>query len=150
RQEQIRTRSERAFMLLQRMLAVDKDVRAKWNAALAEGEVACERLGSIHLLSQGIYAFKVDAIGARTDLVFPEPPDDALMARTDVGMVLTEWKVATTANAATQFADAMSQAERYKVGALAGIELTSYRYLVAVSVDELPSVPADAGVGGVT
>jgi hypothetical protein len=150
RQEQIRTRSERAFMLLQRMITVDDDVRAKSSAALERGEVACERLGSVHLLSQGIFAFKVDAVGARTDLVFPEPPDDALLARADVGMVLTEWKVATAANAATQFRVAQSEAERYRVGALAGTELTGYRYLVAVSLRELPSsVIADVSVGGV-
>jgi hypothetical protein len=149
RQEQIRTRSERAFMLVQRLIAVDDDIRAKWQAALVKGEVASERLGSVHLLSQGIYAFKVDAAGARTDLVFHEPPDDGLLARGALGIVLTEWKIATAANAAAQFAAALEQAERYKLGALAGTELTGYRYLVAVSLQELPSVPADTDVGGV-
>jgi hypothetical protein len=74
RQEQIRARSERALLHLQRILAVDPDVSAKWKKAFNKGEVACERLGSVHLLSHGIYAFKVDAIGARTDLVYNEPP----------------------------------------------------------------------------
>jgi hypothetical protein len=70
RQVQLRTRSERSFLLLQRMLAVDDAVAAKWKDALDKGELACERLGSLHLLSQGIYAFKINAEGARTDLVF--------------------------------------------------------------------------------
>jgi hypothetical protein len=83
RQEQIRARSERAFLLLNRMLAVDVEVRAKWHRAMSEGEVACERLGSVHLLSQGIYAFKVNAEGARTDLVFPEPPPAEPIERDD-------------------------------------------------------------------
>jgi hypothetical protein len=145
-QEQIRTRSERAFLLLTRILAVDDKVRAKWQAALRSGEVACERLGSVHLLSQGIYAFKVNAEGARTDLVFAEPPDESLLTRVVEGLVLTEWKVATAKNALEKFAEAHKQAEIYKQGALAGIELTGYRYLVVVSKNELlrASIPPDS------
>ncbi len=146
RQEQIRARSERAFLLLQRNLAVDDEVRVKWKKAFHRGEVACERLGSVHLLSQGIFAFKVDAVGARTDLVFPEPPDESLLTRGVEGLVLTEWKVATAKNAPDKFAEARTQAEIYKEGALAGTELTGYRYLVAVSENELPraSIPSDS------
>jgi hypothetical protein len=90
RQEQIRARSERAFLLLNRMIAVDNDVHAKWKNALEDGETACEYLGSVFLLSQGIYAFKVNANGARTDLVFPEPPPEDLLTRAVEGLVLTE------------------------------------------------------------
>src|ERR1700722_9028346 len=39
------------------------------------GSVACERLGAVHLLWHGIFAFKVDGSGARTDLIAPEQPD---------------------------------------------------------------------------
>jgi hypothetical protein len=152
RQEQIRARSERAFMLLQRTLAVDEDVRTKWQRALEDGgETACERLGSIHLLSQGIYAFKVNSEGARTDLVFPEPPDEAVLSRSVDGLVLTEWKkAATTGDAAAKLAQARDQAKRYRHGPLAGLELTGYRYLVVVSERELLNVsgdgPNDGGV----
>jgi hypothetical protein len=97
RQEQIRARSERALLHLQRILAVDPDVSAKWMEAFNTNEMACERLGSVHLLSHGIYAFKVDAAGARTDLVFNEPPPDALLTQAVEGMVLTEWKIAKDA-----------------------------------------------------
>lgn len=144
-QEQIRARSERAFLLLQRTLAVDGDVRSRWIDAYKDGEVACERLGSLVLLSQGIYAFKVDAIGARTDLVFSEPPDESLLFRSVEGLVLTEWKVADAANAAARFKEARIQADLYKAGPLAGLELTGYRYLVAVSLKALPSasIPRD-------
>ena len=103
-------------------------------------------LGSIHLLSHGIFAFKVDALGARTDLVFNEPPDDSLLARGVEGLVLTEWKVANDAPSATKgFREARAQADLYKQGALAGIELTGYRYLIVVSLRELPdnSIPPD-------
>src|ERR1700722_5384768 len=93
RQEQIRARSERALLHLQRSLIVDADISRKWKKAFGTNEVACEKLGSVHLLSHGIYAFKVDASGARTDLVFNEPPPDALLAQAVEGMVLTEWKL---------------------------------------------------------
>lgn len=145
RQEQIRTRSERALLLLQRTLAVDEEARGKWKAALGRGEVSCERLGSVALLSQGIYAFKVDATGARTDLVFSEPPDNQQLFRTVEGLVLTEWKVADAGNAAARFAEARKQADLYSAGPLAGIELTGYRYLVVVSAKSLPhgDIPGD-------
>jgi hypothetical protein len=148
RQEQIKVRSERAFMLLQRILAVDDDVKAKWSAALAQGEVACEKLGSVHLLSQGIYAFKIDTKGARTDLVFPEPRDQSILERNVEGFVLTEWKKATTAKeAADKIAEARQQADLYVGGPLAGIELTGYRYLIVVSENEL-TIPADDNTSG--
>jgi hypothetical protein len=72
-QESIRTRSERAFSHLQRSIVADPGFREKWQTAYNEGEVACEKLGAVHLLLHGIFAFKIDAAGARTDLVFQEP-----------------------------------------------------------------------------
>lgn len=145
RNEQIRARSERALLLLQRTLAVDAGVRDKWQAAFAKGEVECERLGSLALLSQGIYAFKVDATGARTDLVFSEPPDESLLFRSVEGLVLTEWKVADAKSASARFCEARKQADLYKQGPLAGVELTGYRYLIVVSLKALPrtSIPDD-------
>lgn len=153
RQEAIKRRSERAFMLLQRTIAVDDDVRAKWKKSLQDGEVKCEKLGSIHLLSQGVFAFKVDATGARTDLVFSEPLNTSELARAVEGLVLTEWKVATPKNAMEKFQEAKAQADLYAAGAMAGLELTTYRYLVLVTEKELPpaAVPADeVGVNGTT
>lgn len=69
-QESIRARSERAFSHLQRQIVADLAFREKWKTAFDEGEVACEKLGAVHLLLHGIWAFKVNAEGARTDLVF--------------------------------------------------------------------------------
>jgi hypothetical protein len=150
RQEQIRARSERAFLLLQRTLAVDESAAVKWRAAFGKGEVQCEQLGSLVLLSQGIYAFKVNAAGGRTDLVFSEPPEDSLLLRSVEGIVLTEWKIADDKNSRERFSQARAQAELYTQGPLAGIELTSYRYLVAVTLKPLPrgSIPADEGSAG--
>jgi hypothetical protein len=140
RQEQIRARSERALLHLQRTLSVDEDVRAKWVKALAEGETECERRGAIHLLSHGIFAFKVDAVGARTDLVFNEPPDEVALQRGVDGLVLTEWKVANDPkNAERGFATSRAQADLYRQGPLGGLELRGYRYLIVVSPHELPA-----------
>jgi hypothetical protein len=78
--------------------------------------------------------------------VFNEPPDGSLLARGVDGLVLTEWKVAHDAAGATRgFQAARAQADLYKQGPLAGIELTGYRYLIVVSLKELPlgSVLAD-------
>ena len=118
RQELIRLRSARSFELLQRILAVDVDVRKKWrDASTGKGETRCEQLGAVHLLSQGIYAFKIDARGARTDLVFGEPLDVVRAAQTSEGMVLTEWKVAHADNEiAAAFEEARRQVDLYKTG----------------------------------
>jgi hypothetical protein len=133
RQERIRVRSERAFLHLQRQLVVDEEIRAKWQKAFSKGEVSCEKLGSVHLLSHGIYAFKVDAAGARTDLIFNDAPNEETIARVVEGLVLTEWKVATDSDFLAKIAAARAQADLYKAGPLAGVELTGYRYLVVVS-----------------
>jgi len=152
RQEILRARSERAFLHLQRSLIVDESLKDRWLAAFKSGEVACERLGSVHLLAHGIYAFKIDAKGARTDLIFDEPPEPFLERRGLQGMVLTEWKVVEDKNALARFEEARTQAELYAGGALAGSELKAYRYLVAVSLKSLPraAIPADSAAGAVT
>ena len=91
----LRLRSQQAFAHLQRTLAVNKRVREEWQAAFnGTGEVECEQLGGVHLLGQGIYAFKIDTTGAATDLVFNEPVVPGELARISEGLVLTEWKVA--------------------------------------------------------
>ena len=150
-QQYIRGRSERAFAHLQRLIVVDHDFRGKWQGAFRDGEVACERLGAVHLLQHGIWAFKVNAKGERTDLVFQEPVEDlAAMERYADGLVLTEWKVVTPDNNASQrFVKAMQQAQRYAAGALAGNELTTYRYVVVVSGEHI-SIPDDVTDGTVT
>ena len=78
--------------------------------------------------------------------MFNEPPDSSLLTRGIEGLVLTEWKVAHNATeAAEKLREARIQADLYNQGALAGIELTHYRYLIVVSLKELPSnsIPPD-------
>jgi hypothetical protein len=150
-QAAIRARSERAFSHLQRLIVVDSRTREQWNNALnGGGEIACERLGAVHLLWHGIWAFKVNAKGGRTDLVYPEPideiPDDQHFAD---GLVLTEWKVATTDKKAHEkFREARVQAKLYATGVLAGNELRAFRYMVVVTPDHV-TVPDDIKDGAV-
>lgn len=150
-QQILRSRTEVAFVHLQRLLAVDPDVRAKWLSAFNDpGETECERLGAVHLLWHHIWAFKAHAGGGRTDLVFPEPPPLELLERSSAALVLTEWKVAADAKvAATRFNEARKQADAYKQGVLAAAELTDTRYLVVVTMKQVP-IPADDVSGGVT
>jgi hypothetical protein len=152
-QEIIRARSERAFLHLQRLLAVDADFSDKWRAAFEEGgERHCEKLGAVHLLWHGIFAFKVAALGAGTDLVFPDKPIEASLAQRGIeGLVLTEWKAANEGNAASRFEEARNQAQLYQQGPLVSSELTGYRYAIAVSLTNLPreAVPDDMVIGGV-
>jgi len=134
-QEVIRARSERAFAHLQRSIVADPEFRGKWQKAFGDGEVACEKLGGAHLLLHGIFAFKVNAEGERTDLVFQDIAGNLSdEQRYADGFALTEWKIAhSDKQAAKQFVDAKAQADRYAKGALGGSELTGYRYLVVVS-----------------
>jgi len=73
--------------------------------------------------------------------VYSEPIDPELAARAADSLVLTEWKRAQErANAQTVerlFEDARAQARRYSEGPLAGFELTDYRYLVAVTWEDI-------------
>jgi len=143
-EQAIRSRSELAFAHLHRSIVVDEVIREKWQAAFSAGETACEKLGAVHLLSHGIWAFKVSAEGERTDLVYEEA--SARFEREQGfadGLVLTEWKKATSKKQADgKFAEARDQAHRYGKGVLAGNELTRYRYAVVVSEEQL-EIPDD-------
>jgi hypothetical protein len=75
-QPALRARFELAMSHLQRSIAVDEDLRSKWLTAFEEGEPACEKRGAVHLLSHGIWAFKVQAGRAITDLVFPNRAEE--------------------------------------------------------------------------
>jgi len=136
---------ERAFLHLQRLLVADDTLRAKWYEAFTKGgETACEKLGAVHLLHHGIYAFKTDAKGGRTDLVLGHrlAIDPGLRQATSA-LVLTEWKLAKHAeHVQHKFDEARAQAKLYGDGILAGFELRSYRYMVVVS-EEAQAPPED-------
>lgn len=140
----IRSKVALAFLHLQRSLVVDEVLREKWNDAFKNpGELACEQLGAVHLLSHGIYAFKTDGAGERTDLILGDRlvVNDDIIAGTS-GLVLTEWKRIRDNDAPNaQRILAKNQASRYSEGLLAGFELCSERYLVLVGQKEFAVEP---------
>lgn len=146
-QEKLRTTSELAFAHLQRLIVVDPDYRQKWKSAFDGGELQCEKLGAVHLLWHGIWAFKVDGSGARTDIVFNDNITSAYGSLIG-GLVLTEWKKSKTSSVEA-FERARRQAELYSEGVLAGVELVNYRYCVVVSENDLRK-PTDKTLDGVT
>lgn len=130
--------AERAFLHLQRLIVADPDCRAKWQRAFADGEVACEQLGGVHLLHHGIYAIKSNAAGERTDLVLGTAVEIAKVRRSTDGMALTEWKlIRNPAERDGAVMAAHAQARRYCAGLLAGFEIASLRFLVTVSKDHV-------------
>src|SRR5688572_22933112 len=111
-----RSRVESAFEHLRRLLAVDSTVRERWDAAFQSGETHCEKLGAVHLLAHGIWAFKVSGSGAATDLVMNEPLQNELplVERTGNAIVLTEWKVVRDVRGLERkAAEARAQAKLY-------------------------------------
>lgn len=134
--------SERAFQHLQRSIIVDERIRESWQRAFKEkGEIACEQLGMTHLLLHGIWAFKINTKGERTDLIYNEPIDVAQIQRAAQALVLTEWKIVRDSeNTERLSSQARVQAARYSAGALTGLELSDTRYIVLVSWNVLPSI----------
>lgn len=145
--ELVRSAAELAFMHLQRLIVVDEDYRTKWQKAFERHETQCEKLGALHLLWHGVWAFKTEASGGKTDLVYQEPLQIG-SAPLALGMVLTEWKRAN-GDPTDEYAAAKRQAALYSSGVLAGVELVSYRYLIAVTERQI-TPPADEVEGGVT
>ena len=149
-QHAIRARSELAFTHLRRSIVADPECQKRWQGAFNQGEVACEKLGAVHLLQHGIFAFKVDGLKARTDLVFNEPLVDLSGdARYADGIVLTEWKKSGPSDdPIKRFAEAVAQAKEYAAGPLAGSELRAYRFAVVVSEQQV-ALPPDRSEDGV-
>jgi hypothetical protein len=160
-EEPRRQHVERAFLHLNRLLTVDGDLRGKWIAAFNDREEECERLGALHLLWHGVYAFKADGGTGITDLVLQEPVvlnEDVLASS---ALVLTEWKLVkvgewqrgapesmkrwkrdtVTKAMADQARDGRRQASRYGRNELGGAHLKHTRYVVLVSPRHL-AVPA--------
>lgn len=127
--------SDRAFIHLQRSIVADHVVREQWERAFNCRETECEKLGAIHLLLHGIWAFKVGDSGERTDLVMGDHLANIAEAeRAADALVLTEWKIVRPKDdAATKANEAYVQVQRYGASILAGLELASYRYIVLVS-----------------
>jgi hypothetical protein len=139
-----RTATELAFAHLCRSIAVDPGLRDRWTAAHDEHENQCERLGAVHLLQHGIWAFKVSATGAATDLVFPEPLEAGLrgIQRTASTLVLTEWKrIRELKDLDAMAAQARRQTAAYTAGVLGSAELKRTRYIILVTRDAVEAPP---------
>lgn len=145
-----RRNTERAFEHLQRSIVADEIYRERWYSAYKAGETACERLGAVHLLLHGIWAFKAHAEGERTDLVLQDKLAIGNAERTADTIVLTEWKLAKKrSEVAAKTEDGMRQARIYSGSSLAAIELASVRYIIVVT-DEREVMRDDESVGSVT
>lgn len=149
RSANIMRQSERAFCHLQRTIVADETVKEKWRKAFDVGEIACEKLGSIHLLSHGIWCFKVNGEGERTDLVFQEPIANINEVEAVAeALVLTEWKIAKGPSSVKEkIREAVDQARRYSKGVLAGVELSNYIYIVIVT-ENVYEMPPDEEING--
>ena len=146
-----RNRTEVAFEHLRRMIAVDSEAREKWKSAYAQNEPACERLGAVHLLSHGIFAFKVSSIDSAADLAFNEPLYDRsqIIRRSARAIVLKEWKLVRDTKTTNKKApEARRQTLEYARGVLGDAELKGPRYIVLVSKQQLAPV-ADVEADGV-
>lgn len=147
-----RNLTELAFEHLRRQLVVDEDIRSKWQNAFNKHETTCEKLGAVHLLSHGIWAFKVVALGGATDLVFGDQVSQhsEVVRRTARALVLTEWKlVRCPEEITTKAREGREQAAIYSGGILGDVELKRTRYVVLVCEPEL-TPPDDVMVGAVT
>jgi hypothetical protein len=137
-----RSRVERAFEHLNRSLMIDDDLRRRWIDGFADREEGCERLGAVHLLLHGVFGFKANATGGRTDLVLGGELELTPAVLGSEVLVLTEWKlVRREAERESIARDARTQAELYARGVLAGVELRSTRFIVLVSIDHGAPIP---------
>jgi len=150
-QQQIRSTVERSFLHLQRCLVADLDYKNKWGKAFENGEINCEKLGAVHLLWHGIWAFKVNASGGRTDLVLGNDIVNPMeeIQRSSLGLVLTEWKLAKNNDVKVKFDEGKKQAQSYSSGILAGIELNVTRYIIVVTEKE-PQLINDEIINDIT
>ncbi|WP_157907107.1 hypothetical protein [Sorangium cellulosum] len=152
---QIRSLVGRAFLHLQRLIEVDADYRAKWLAAFRIREETCEALGGLHLLWHGIWGFKANAAGERTDLILGTTMGTQAVSQvveSGSRLVLTEWKrlrSCTDAAVHKASAQAIRQARLYSSGGLAAVELRSVRYVVLISNDRV-TLPVDIESDGIS
>lgn len=136
--------TERAFAHLQRSIVADDEIRKKWKTAFYDKEPKCEKLGSLHLLAHGVWAFKAHGEKGRTDLILNEPLSDlSMIEKTSTALVLTEWKIVRQdSELDAKIQEAYKQTKIYSAGVLSGIELVNYRYLVMVSKKSM-KMPSD-------
>jgi hypothetical protein len=143
--------TELAFEHLRRLIVVDEEARTKWQSAFNKNEVACEKRGAVHLLTHGVWAFKVQGTSEATDLVYGEPLNRTrqVLRRTARVIVLTEWKrVRSPDDADAKAAEARRQTNEYAAGVLGDLELKRTRYIVLVG-ERQQTPPSDLEEKGI-
>ncbi len=142
--EEISSSSERAFEHLRRLIVVDEDYRKKWQSAYTAGEVKCEQLGAVHLLHHGLWAVKIKSTKAQTDLMYydlvtQESINPKIIQRTSKGAILTEWKMLKQGGVKVEDLCniARNQLKQYDGGLLGRFTLSSTRYVIIVSEDQI-------------
>lgn len=125
---------ERAFIHIKRSIIVDPGMQRQWKSAFRSGEVRCEKLGSLLLLSHGLWAVKVDATGERTDLILGTRLIVDEVEKSADALILTEWKVARSEKDLHQkVRQAVNQLKKYSSSSLAGYELSLVRYVIVIT-----------------
>jgi hypothetical protein len=107
---------------------------------------------AVHLLSHGIWAFKVAGAGAATDLVYGEPLDteSMIIKRTTRALVLTERKrVTEPAQLHSKAAEAQRETDAYRSGILGDTELKGTRYVILVTKED-QEPPGEVIANGIT
>ena len=149
---EIRNITELAFEHLRRQIVVDESVRKKWQDAFKRHETHCERVGAVHLLGHGIWAFKVQSKAA-TDLVYGDPIDTRMQTARRIAraLVLTEWKLVKDSNEINKIAlNARTQAAIYAAGLLGDLELKRTRYIVLVTKQDVKPPDDETDGRGIT
>lgn len=152
----VQRRVDLALIHLRRSIVADSSVRDKWKEAFKpeknkKPEEHCEKLGGLHFLSHGIWAFKLNAEKERTDLILGTRISDILdeIESVSTPLIITEWKCVQEENQlASMIERARIELRAYSSGSASGYELASVRYVIVVSEDGLP-MPADAVEGQV-
>jgi hypothetical protein len=134
-----------AFHHLKYSLVVDKSIQGKWqevwNGDNRQKEPLFEDLGRQHLLSHGIWAYKVDGYEQITDSVYQIQEE---VSQTAYGVVLSEWKVAKEQSEVERIiTNAFTQVEIYTSEVLRATRLANLRYLVIVSEHRLAIQASD-------
>lgn len=133
---------ERMMIHLKWMIHVDSDYKQKWKNAFDMGETKCEQIGAIHFMLHGIFAYKVHAEKARTDLVYGET-NFSSQIKSSKGVVITEWKK-FVGNNFTEYNDlfitGVKQINQYYRGALTDKELSDHRYVIMLSESTMPEI----------
>jgi hypothetical protein len=137
-----------AFHHLQRSLVADQELHRKWMLAFQESDTLIERLGAVHLLSHGIWGFKVQERGERSDLVHQHPIKIDDVEAIGAVLAMTEWTRVNAENLTEKSRALQAKAKTYSGHDLPGTELRTERYLVLVSETPL-TIPRPANDGEV-